>query len=250
MIVKVGCCGFAIKGGRNAYHKELQLVELQSTFYKLPMAKTAERWRREAPKGFEFTLKCWQAVTHPPTSPTWRKAGLKAEKEKFDKYGLLRPTDENLEAWRRTREICNVLKAKVCVIQCPPRFNCTPENIDNMKIFFNSVDRRGIQIAWEPRGNWKQHTREIEMLCTELDLVHVVDILRYDPVITSKTVYTRLHGLNPREYDYKYKYSDRDLWRLAERVKNLEAREVARVYVLFNNFTMGVDSRRFLKLMT
>ncbi|TEU13922.1 MAG: DUF72 domain-containing protein, partial [Hadesarchaea archaeon] len=31
--------------------------------YKLPMVKTAERWRAEAPGDFEFALKAWQAIS-------------------------------------------------------------------------------------------------------------------------------------------------------------------------------------------
>ena len=247
MIIKVGCCDFAVRGGRKAYHNKFRLVEVQSTFYKLPMVKTAERWRQEAPKDFEFTLKCWQAITHPPTSPTWRKAGLKVEKEKFDRYGFLRPTDENFDAWKSTREIYKALRAKICLIQCPPRFNCTPENINNMRTFLQEIDRQAVQIAWEPRGDWKHHGKEVKSLCMELNLIHVVDILRYDPIVTGKTVYTRLHGLNPREYDYKYEYTDTDLHHLAEKVKNLESQGVEEVYVLFNNLSMFDDGLRFMR---
>jgi len=248
-LIKVGCCGFAVRGGRKAYYKLFKLVELQSTFYKLPMLKTAERWRQEAPEDFEFTVKCWQAVTHPPTSPTWRKAGLKVEKEKLNKYGLLRPTEENFEAWKRTKEICKVLGAKICLIQCPPRFRCTPENVNNMRTFLSGISLNGIQIAWEPRGDWKQHNETVRKLCKEFNMIHVVDILRYNPAIVEKIAYTRLHGLNPREYDYRYKYSDDDLKRLATRVKELKRQGAEEIYVLFNNVEMADDSRRFMELL-
>ena len=57
--------------------KKFSLVEVEQTFYKLPLVKTAERWRAEAPRGFEFSIKAWQALTHLPTSPTWRRSDLK-----------------------------------------------------------------------------------------------------------------------------------------------------------------------------
>ncbi|MDI6884703.1 MAG: DUF72 domain-containing protein, partial [Hadesarchaea archaeon] len=125
-MIKVGCCGWGFfRGGLKAYMKKFPLVEVQQTFYKLPMVKTVERWRAEAPEGFEFSIKAWQALTHLPTSPTWRRSGMKPEELKKKQFGWLRPTRDVLDAWRRTKEICDALKAKVCVIQCPPNFKCT-----------------------------------------------------------------------------------------------------------------------------
>ncbi len=35
------------------------------------------------------------------------------------------------------------------MIQCPPQFGFTAQNVRNMKKFFNGIDRDGIPIAWE-----------------------------------------------------------------------------------------------------
>jgi hypothetical protein len=48
--------------------------------------------RAEASSGFVFCMKAWQRVTHPPTSPTRRRAGIKPGKTSG--YGFLRPTKE------------------------------------------------------------------------------------------------------------------------------------------------------------
>ena len=146
MEVKIGCCGFPV--ARKKYFQSFNLVEIQETFYRLPRLKTSMRWREEPPSDFEFSVKCWQAVTHPPTSPTWRKAGISIEAAKFDSYGLLKPTKENLEAWDRTREICKSLNSRICVVQCPPQFRCTAENVNNTRRFFNAIARNGLRIAW------------------------------------------------------------------------------------------------------
>jgi len=156
----------------------------------------------------------------------------------------LKPTKENLEAWDRTREICKNLNSRICVVQCPPQFSYTAENVNNIRRFFNAIARNGLRIAWEPRGDWKDHKEAIANLCHELELVHVVDLLRRDPAIVTETVYTRLHGLGRREYDYKYKYSDNDLKLLLEKVAALEKRKVREVYVLFNNVHMLEDAER------
>lgn len=228
--------------------KKFSLVEIQQTFYKLPMVKTAERWRAGAPDDFEFAAKAWQVITHLPTSPTWRRSGLRVTEAQKDKYGWLRPTKENLEAWRRTREICNALDAKICLIQCPPIFRCTRENIANMKKFLKKIDRGKLELAWEPRGDWKEHPDEIKRLCDELELIHVVDLMRREPLLEHPISYIRLHGLNPREYDYNYKYSIAELKQLATKVGAL-IKKHQEVYLLFNNFFMYDNALELMKIL-
>ena len=247
--IKIGCCGWGFfKGGLKAYVKKFSLVEVQQTFYKLPMAKTAERWRAEAPKGFEYTLKAWQAITHLPTSPTWRRSGLEPEELERRQYGWLRPTRDNFGAWKRTKEIADALDARVCVIQCPPNFKFTKENMGNMRKFLSKIDRGNLAIAWEPRGDWKEHPEQIKQLCYELELIHVVDLMRREPLSKHPIAYNRLHGLNPREYDYNYEYSATELEQLASKAKKL-ARKHREVYIMFNNFSMYKDAGELMKLL-
>lgn len=39
-------------------------VEINSSFYKLPMARTVERWATEVPPHFRFSFKLWREITH------------------------------------------------------------------------------------------------------------------------------------------------------------------------------------------
>jgi len=57
--VKVGCCGFVLS--QQEYFKHFNHIEIQQTFYQLPRLQTAEKWRKIAPAGFEFTM----ATDHP-----------------------------------------------------------------------------------------------------------------------------------------------------------------------------------------
>ena len=248
-MIKVGTCGWGFyKGGFKNFIEKFSLVEVQQTFYKLPMVKTAERWRAEAPKEFEFSVKSWQAITHLPTSPTWRRAGIEVTEAMKEKYGWLRPTRENFEAWRRTKEICDALETKVCVIQCPPNFKYTPENSENMRRFFSKIDRGDTALAWEPRSDWKDHPDEIAKLCDELELIHVVDLMRREPVSKHTIAYIRLHGLNPREYDYNYEYSSAELKELASKARAL-ARKHREVYIMFNNYQMYKNAAQLMKIL-
>lgn len=247
--IKVGTCGWGFyRGGFKAFIQKYSLVEVQQTFYKLPMVKTAERWREQAPKGFEFCVKAFQAITHLPTSPTWRRSGIKIAEAMKEKYGWLRPTRENIEAWRRTGEICDALEAKICVIQSPPNFKCTPENAENMRKFISKIDRGELTLVWEPRGNWKEHPDEIAELCEDLELVHAVDLMRREPLSKHRVAYIRLHGLNPREYDYNYEYSLAELRRLASKAKGI-AKKHRQVYLMFNNYQMYMNASQLMEIL-
>jgi len=232
--VKVGCCGFP--RGMKYYFSQFKLVEVQQTFYKLPRVETVVKWRQSAPSDFEFSIKAWQLITHPPSSPTYRKAGVQIAKDKEENYGYFKPSHEVTEAWHKTQEIAQKLRVGIIVFQCPASFIDSAENIENMRKFFQSVARESLRLVWEPRGQWSD--RLITSLCQELELIHCVDPLERN-TLYGPTNYFRLHG-GP---SYRHSYSDEELERLREMVHKKEN------YVLFNNITMYDDALRFTHLL-
>ena len=248
MKVNVGCCGFPV--AQEKYYLTFPVVELQSTFYKLPRESTLRRWREAAPCGFEFVVKASQVVTHPSSSPTWKRAGMTVRKNEAMRYGYLRPTAENFEAFNKTLDACNILQARVCLIQCPPSFHANPENVRNLKQFLTKVDRRGLVIVWEPRGNWVEKPKLIRRLCDLLGIVHVVDLFRQDPFSSLSLVYCRLHGLGNRQVNYSYRHTNDDLKQLARKLSYLEKTGCQEAYVLFNNVSMFEDAKRFSKMIS
>ncbi|RLG88219.1 MAG: DUF72 domain-containing protein [Thermoprotei archaeon] len=242
VIILTGCCGFNVS--RRKYFQLFKVVELQETFYRPPTLSTLERLRNEAPPDFVFTFKVWQVLTHSPKSPTWKKAKLDVDKETLSRLGSLKPTKENFEIWEKMREIAKVINAKVAIFQTPPSFGYSKENYESAYNFFKSINRDGLLIGWEPRGTWKEHRDILERLISEVEVIHVTDLLREEPVIVSKVMYTRLHGLGPREVNYKYKYTDDDLSRLAS-ILTKYSDNVSEYYVMFNNVYMVDDSLRF-----
>ena len=150
-IIKVGCCGFPVK--RSEYFNKFSVAELQSTFYQLPVKiTTVKRWREEAPERAEFVIKAWQLITHPPSSPTYKKLKIKLS-EKKENYGFFKPTEEVFEAWRKTREVAKVLRAKIILFQCPSSFKPKKENIDNMKVFFREIKEKDFFFVWSQGEN-------------------------------------------------------------------------------------------------
>lgn len=231
--IKVGCCGFPTK--RKEYCQQLKLVEIQQTFYRPPQEATAQKWRDEVPRDFEFTVKAWQEITHPPSSPTYRKAGVLIPPDEEGNFGFFRPSEQVFRAWHKTRAIAQILKARVIVFQCPASFVASDENIENMRYFFTHIDRESFVLAWEPRGHWDKDV--ITSLCRDLDLVHCVDPFEREAHY-GRPNYFRLHG----GQGYRHQYSDHELAKLRAIVGDS-------AYVLFNNLTMYQDALRFKELI-
>ncbi|MFP4000580.1 MAG: DUF72 domain-containing protein [Thermoplasmata archaeon] len=257
--IKVGTCGYGYykpeddwkekyESKLQAYSYDFETVEINKTFYKLPMVKTAKRWRDNARKDFVFNFKAWQALTHTSSSPTWRgnKSGL--SDSRLDNFGYLRPNEDVIQAWEEIKKIGEALDADVCLIQTPGSFDCSEEHEENMRKFFNDIDRNDLDIAWEPRGDWKENREKVQEICDDFDLIHVVDLLREEPLSDHRIAYTRLHGLNEGRYEYDYDYTDEELETLAERLRGLSKKH-EKVYCMFNNYEMFDNAKELKEIL-
>lgn len=250
MKIRIGCCGWCVKGGKKEYCKIFETVEVQETFYKLPRAETVRKWREELLPEFIFNMKAWQAITHPPTSPTWKKSGLKIPRSKIGKYGFLQPTEENFEAWEKTLEVAEAMNARVIVVQTPASFNYSLKNIENIEEFFSTVRRGTSLIGWEPRGDWREHLDEVRKICMKHDLIHISDPFRCENVSIHNVRYYRLHGIGGKEVNYSYKYTVDDFRRLADLLKMDRDKDVEEIFLMFNNVSMMNDALNFKNFLS
>ena len=236
--VRIGLCGFTL--ALEDYVREFPVVEVQQTFYEPPRDETMRRWRGEAPTAFEFTLKAWQLITHAATSPTYRR--LRRSLTATDRQGAggFQRSPIVLAAWARTLDCVRLLGATAVLLQCPRSFRPTNENLDRMRVFFETVERpAGVRLLWEPRGPWP--TDVTEKICHEIGLVHVVDPF-VGPTVTPEATYLRLHGTTGA----RHVYTDDELERLVEAIPRDSA---APAYVLFNNLPRVSDARRFAAVL-
>lgn len=234
-MIHVGTCGFPKK--RAEIFSCLDVVEVQRTFYELLSPEALARLRKEAPQGFLFTLKAFQGITHPASSPTYRRTKLPST-FRPENLGFFRRTEEVEACARHTLSLALALSARVIVFQCPPSFSPTPENIENLVSFFERFPRGEYLLAWEPRGKWKKE--EVQAICRSLDLVHVVDPFTGEPE-WGKVVYFRLHGKG----SYRYQYTEEELHFLARKLAGY-GRET---FCLFNNIPMFEDARRLRAIL-
>lgn len=236
--VRVGLCGFTI--AFDDYVREYRLVEVQQTFYDPPREATMRRWRTEAPPDFEFTIKAWQLITHDASSPTYRRLRSPLSEADRAQAGGFKTSPVVLRAWQRTLACAGILRATAVLFQCPASFRPTPENIDRLRTFFASIQRpKDVRLLWEPGGPWPSDI--VAGLCTEHDLVHVVDPF-VSTTMTPDQTYFRLHGTTGA----RHVYTDDELVRLAGM---LPAAPTEPPYVMFNNLPRIEDARRFRQIL-
>ncbi len=205
------------------YAKHFDLVEVNSTFYRLPQLKTAEHWghlAREVNPDFGFAVKVNRAITH------------------FDRFR----TERSFEVYAETKQIATALQAKVLLFQTPRSFRSTDENLYRVRRFFEKIDRRDHVIVFEPHG-WNEKT--LKPLLKDLSLIHGVDPFARFP-ISAGLAYLRLHGSPPGELMYRYDYTREDLLALAQ---SIAAFKVEEVYVLFNNDHMVENALAFKEIL-
>lgn len=236
----VGCCGWP--EARARYFKIFPVVELQDTFYQPPSVTLAEKWRREAPPDFRFTMKAWQLITHPPTSPTYRRLKRPVPESAREAYGAFRATAEVWEAWEQTARVAKALRAEAIVFQCPASFRPSPANLANLEAFFARLGAQEFLLVWEPRGDWPPEL--IRDTCRKFDLVHCVDPFQAEP-LHGRVLYLRLHGRG----GYRYRYSDAELEELAGKLDRWRNGDSKPAYVMFNNVYMKEDALRFSRLV-
>ena len=153
----VGCCGTGGLG-LEKYLNLLTSMEVQDTFYRKVKTSTLRKWREKAGEDFVFTIKAFQGITHPASSPTWKRSNWKPDPPQ--RYGLLRPTKENLDLWEDVLEWADVIKAKAILVQLPPSFNNTDENRRNVFEFFSRREKFEIAIEFRHRSWFNEEMGE------------------------------------------------------------------------------------------
>jgi uncharacterized protein YecE (DUF72 family) len=162
-------------GSLTAYSRLFNFVEVNSTFYQIPLLKEVEKWRRHVPSDFKFSVRAHQSITH---------------------LNKLQPVEETFDAFARMKQICGTLDAEVMHLQVPPSFELTETSIMNFRSLLSSVSLRGLRLALEIRGvRPSQLPPELLKTMQEYDIVHCTDLSRGEmPAYESDMLYTRLFG--------------------------------------------------------
>ena len=164
------------------YTTRFHSVEIDSTFYRSPTAKTVEAWREGVPEDFRFAIKATQQITH--------RQRLKVPSEAVTYLtGVVRALENKL--------------GLLC-FQLPPFFRC---DVPRLETFLTSLPA-GLPYSFEFRhDSW--FTPEVLTLLREHGValcIHDTDEGCSPFEVTAPRVYVRLR----RSF---YSPADRELWR-------------------------------------
>jgi uncharacterized protein YecE (DUF72 family) len=127
------------------YGRIFSTVEVDSSYYATPPARSVEGWRNRSPEGFRFSLKTPSEVTH---VRRFRDADAPFA-EFVERVRLLGP------------------KLGAVLVQCPPDFDPSPENRAALYHFMRTQLPRDIRIALELRdaGWYDEHLFALARSC-------------------------------------------------------------------------------------
>ncbi|MEM4652221.1 MAG: DUF72 domain-containing protein [Pyrobaculum sp.] len=195
-------------------HSELNAVELNASFYRVPAAGQVERWA-EVGRALRWAVKVYRGVTH------FGKLSEKALERLGGFLAVLRPLDRLVDFY---------------LFQMPPTFRRTAENMARVEQIARLL---GVRAAFEFRHtDWfrDEVVRWAERVGFTLVSVDSPDGTWI--VSTCGVVYLRMHG---RTFWYSHHYEEDELRAVAEEVARLRP---DKAYIFFNNNHSMLDNAR------
>jgi uncharacterized protein YecE (DUF72 family) len=220
------------------YAEHFDTVEINSSFYGVPTAKTTEGWARRTPKGFEFSLKLYQKFTHPEM---FHKTSGK------DPWSL---GETDVDEFRRALDPLAVAgKLGALLAQFPASFKNEPDSRAYLEWLLERFKDYRVAVELRHRTWSDAPTDTLALLessnaaWTQIDEPKFRLSIRQDlrPNVRS-FYYLRLHGRNAKNWwthdksedRYNYLYSPQELEPFTEAVEEA-SRKVKRAYVYANN---------------
>lgn len=197
------------------YAQRFPIVEVNSSFYRLPKVEVVASWVRRTPAGFRFTAKFPQTITHDQ-----RLEGSRSELAEFLRViAPLRDAD----------------RLSAALLQLPPSLRFHERTV---RAFYEMLPP-DLPVAVEFREpSWLGD--DSFALLREFRLAYVVVDEPTLPVrleVTAPFSYVRWHGHGrPTWYDYTYRPDELTPW--VDRLATLAA-QAAEVYGFFNNHFRG-----------
>ncbi|HEY4286776.1 MAG TPA: DUF72 domain-containing protein [Puia sp.] len=192
-------------------------LEVNSSFYKIPLPNTFSKWTTEVPEDFRFTVKLWQGISHEPQ--------LSFKPADVDKF----------------MHAANQLGTKkgCLLIQLPPSLRA--DKADELRRLLEQIKKSDQQQSWNLAVEFRNRTwyiPEIENLLSQFQTTRVLHDMPASKIMETTGnllfVYLRFHG---PAGDYKGGYSKDTLKEYAELIHKWQAAG-KEVYVYFNN-TIG-----------
>jgi uncharacterized protein YecE (DUF72 family) len=245
------------------YAERFEAVELNSSFYAVPEARTVERWAQITPDGFLFTVKLHRLLSRHTAEVASLPPDLRGEAE-VDGRGRVR-LDPGLEQALAGEVVDAVAplaaagKLAGFLLQLSPSFSPKAHELQELRPLVERLAPHVTAIELRNR-NWVEGERAPETLEGISDLgaawvgvdapraEHFTIMPPVDAVTDERLAYLRAHGRNADGYlkgktvaeRFGWEYSDAELEEIAGRATEL-AETAGIVNVAFNN-NRGADA--------
>jgi uncharacterized protein YecE (DUF72 family) len=205
---------FQDKSRLTFYASLFNSIEINSSFYKIPMAKTVANWAESVPEDFKFTFKLWREITH-----------LKALDFKA----------EDVNRFMQTIASAGTKKGSL-LVQFPP--SLTNSSITQLEKLLSVIRQADAQQEWKLAVEFRNRSWYNETVYRLLDQYSAGLVLQDMPASATPFleneldfVYLRFHGPGG---NYKDGYDDDFLSEYAQYIKTWQE-EGKSVFVYFNN---------------
>jgi uncharacterized protein YecE (DUF72 family) len=265
-VIRVGTCSWAdesfskawypkgVKGSERLgyYAERFDVVEANSTFYRLPDEELVARWARLLPEGFTMHVKAFGLMTRHPVKLDVLPEDLQDAVEADERGRVDRPSREvRGEVFRRFLAALEPLREAGrlggILMQFPPYV--VPKESSYEYLEWAREQLEGYEMLVEFRHKaWFEDPAEPLAFLEERGMTYVTvdappDVIPLVVGRTSGTAYVRLHGRNratwfkrtgstAERFDYLYSPSELREW--AKTLRELDG-EAQAVYAMFNN---------------
>jgi uncharacterized protein YecE (DUF72 family) len=265
-VIRVGTCSWAdesfskawypkgVKSGERLgyYAERFDVVEANSTFYRLPDEDLVARWARVLPEGFVMHVKAFGLMTRHPVKADALPDDLRDEVEVDDRGRVERPSrDVRGEIFRRFLDALAPLREAGrlggILMQFPPYVVPKPRSYEYLEWAREQLDGHEMLVELRHKA-WFEEPAETLAFLEQHGMSYVTvdappDVIPLVVARTSGTAYVRFHGRNratwykrtgstAERFDYLYTPAELQEW--AGTLRELEG-EAEVVYAMFNN---------------
>lgn len=238
------------------YAEHFDLVEINATFYALPVARTVERWCLDTPTDFIFDVKLPKILSRHSMQPRFFPPDLRARLPVSRGRVELNPQTEQLVVERLLKELDPLLAAKklgVFLLQLSPAFRPRDNQLselDSIRERFAphplAVELRNRDWIVEPQLQSTLdyfRSRQITFVLVDAPTSeHFTVMPGFDCTTNPRLGYFRAHGRNAEGYikgrtvaeRFDYDYTPEEVKEMAARLRKI-SQEVDRLHVIANN---------------
>lgn len=240
MEIKIGTSGYSFDDWRGSFYpedikkgkmfdhyvKHFGVVEINSTYYRIPHPAVMANIEKKSPEGYEFIVKTPNDLTH-------KRRGIAPAVKEFSE--CLRPMEESG-------------KLRGLLAQFPYSFKYNQDNLEYIKTCRELLKEYPLFVEFR-HNSWVNRTmydtfREHDIGYVAVDEPPLRGLLKPDLFNTTEVGYIRLHGRNAEQwwdggalrYDYDYSREELEEWR--QKINKLE-NKAKKLFVFFNNCHLG-----------